>query len=369
MEHSFEIDTHTLQSWLEGGRSVEVINIRPRADYEAWHVPGSINVDAYNAIYANSPGALADYQPSDDRTVVAVCYVGQTSRIAARYLQSRGIQALSLAGGMQSWSLSWNTAEIPLTRGSTRVVQVRRTGKGCLSYLVESEGEALVIDPSVEAQVYADLADELGCRIGTVLDTHIHADHLSRARVLAGLTGAAHYVPRQQRVHFNYQPVDPGDVIEVGSAQLESIYTPGHTFESMSYLLDDAALFSGDTLFLESVGRPDLKADREETIARARALHRSMSVLTALDAVLIVLPCHTAQPVPFDQVPVAGQLGDVVGKIEALGYDEQRFLSWIMERIPTNPPNYETIVRLNEMGVLPPLDPTMLEAGANRCAI
>jgi len=369
MDHSLEIDALTLQAWLENGRTLEVIDIRPRADYEAWHVPGSVNVDAYNAIYANSPGALVDYRPPYDRTVVAVCFVGQTSKIAARYLQSRGIQAMSLTGGMQAWSLSWNTAEIPLPQGGARVVQVRRTGKGCLSYLVESQGQAVIIDPSVDAQVYADLASGLGCRIVKVVDTHIHADHLSRSRVLAGLTGAKHYLPRQERVHFEYQVVDPGDVITVGGARLEAIHSPGHTFESMSYLLDGAALFSGDTLFLESVGRPDLKADREEIIARTRALYHSLEKLTALDAGITVLPCHTGQPVPFDQVPVAGQLGAVVEKMEALGFDEDRFVSWIMGRIPSDPPNFENIVRLNEMGVLPPLDPAMLEAGANRCAI
>jgi glyoxylase-like metal-dependent hydrolase (beta-lactamase superfamily II)/rhodanese-related sulfurtransferase len=369
MDRSIEIDVLTLQTWLENGRTVEVIDIRPQADYQAWHVPGSVNVDAYNAIYANSPGALADYQPQDGRTVVAVCFVGQTSKIAARYLQSRRIQALSLTGGMQAWSLSWNTAEIPLSQGSARVVQVRRTGKGCLSYLVESEGQAVVIDPSVDAQVYVDLASGLGCRIVKVLDTHIHADHLSRSRVLAGLTGAEHYLPRQERVAFEYQAVDPGEVITVGSARLEAIYSPGHTFESMSYLLDGRALFSGDTLFLESVGRPDLKADREETIARTRALHRTLAELTALDAGITILPCHTGQPVPFDKLPVAGRLGAIIEKVEALSFDEEQFVSWILERIPSDPPNYETIVRLNEMGVLPPLDPAMLEAGANRCAI
>ncbi len=94
-----------------------------------------------------------------------------------------------------------------------------------------------------------------------------------------------------------------------------------------------------------------------------------MGQLTALDAGITALHCHTGGRVPFDQVPIAGQLGAVVEKVEALGFDEDRFVTWILERIPSDPPNYETIVRLNEMGVLPPLDPTMLEAGANRCAI
>ena len=369
MNQLLEIDTPTLQAWLENGHTVEVIDIRPRADYVAWHIPGSLNVDAYQAIHHRNPGPLADYHPPDGRQVVAVCYVGQTSKIAAQYLGSRGIETLSLSGGMQSWSLSWNLAEVPLAHSSAAVVQVRRTGKGCLSYWVSSGGEAVVIDPSVDPQVYMDLATQRDCRIVKVLDTHIHADHLSRSRVLSELTGATHYLPKQDRALFEYQALEPDQVITFGSSQLEAIHTPGHTFESMSFLLDGEALFSGDTLFLESVGRPDLKADREETEARARALHRSLQNLAALDPGIVILPCHTGQPVPFDHAPLASPLETIVGKVPALRYDEEQFVTWILERLPANPPNYEKIVQLNEQGVFPELDPTMLEAGGNQCAI
>jgi rhodanese-related sulfurtransferase len=222
MNHTKEIDTPTLQAWLENGRSIEVIDIRPRADYEAWHIPGSVNVDAYRAIYAHSPGPLAHYRPQDGRQVVAVCFVGQTSKIAAQYLGSRGIETLSLAGGMQAWSLSWNTAEVPLAHSKAEIVQVRRTGKGCLSYLVASEGAAVVIDPSVDPQVYMDLAAQRGTSIAKVLDTHIHADHLSRSRALAELAGAAHYLPKQDRTHFEHQALEPGQAITFGGSQLEA---------------------------------------------------------------------------------------------------------------------------------------------------
>jgi glyoxylase-like metal-dependent hydrolase (beta-lactamase superfamily II) len=369
MTKSLEIDSLTLQSWLENGQPVEVIDIRPRVDYEAWHVPGSLNVDAYQAIYANSPGPLADYAPPDDRPVVAVCYVGQTSRIAAKYLQSRGIRAVSLTGGMQAWSLSWNVAEVKLPGGAASILQVRRTGKGCLSYLVFSGREALVIDPSLDPHHYAQLAEARESRIVHVVDTHIHADHLSRSRALAELTGARYSLPRQDRAQFDHDVLQAGDVIGVGTSRLEVIHSPGHTFESVSLLLDKAALFTGDTLFLDSIGRPDLKAGREETAARARALHQTLQRLAALDPEVLVLPCHTGRPVPFDHVPVAGPLKDVREKIEALHMPEDQFVSWILGRIPPNPPNYETIVRLNERGILPELDPTMLEAGANQCAI
>lgn len=369
MTQSLEIDSLTLQSWLENGDLVEVVDIRPEADFEAWHVPGSINVDAYQAIYAHSPGPLADYRPEDDRPVITVCFVGQTSKIAARYLRSRGIEARSLSGGMQSWSLSWNVAEVELPSSAAEVVQVRRTGKGCLSYLVGSQGEALVIDPSLDSQLYLELAASRGWRITQVVDTHVHADHLSRSRQLAGLTGATYYLPKQERVKFDSQMLEAGGELWVGDARLRGIHAPGHTFESMSLMLDKAALFTGDTLFLNSIGRPDLNAGRTETMIRARALHQTLRRLADLGPEVLILPGHSTRPVAFDGVPIASPLKLVLSKVKAIHYSEDEFVNWVLERIPPNPPNYETIVQLNERGVLPDTDPSLLEAGANRCAM
>lgn len=369
MSDPLEIDAETLQNWMANGEPVEVIDIRPQADYEAWHVPGAANVDAYHHIYAGSPGPLADFQPQTASPVVAVCYVGQTSRIAAQYLRSRGVRAVSLNGGMQAWSLSWNTAPVPLPSRTATVIQVRRTGKGCLSYILGSSDEALVIDPSLDPELYIDLAGSNGWHIRKVIDTHIHADHLSRGRALAELANAEYCLPAQDRASFKFHPILPGDPITVGESRLEAFATPGHTYESMSFLLDEQALFTGDTLFLESVGRPDLKAGREETEERARLLHGTLQMLAAMDSELVILPCHTGRPVPFDNQPIAAPLESVVIQVEALRLAEDAFVAWILERIPPNPPNYATIVQLNERGVLPAIDPTTLEAGANRCAI
>lgn len=113
------------------------------------------------------------------------------------------MQALSLDGGIQAWSLAWNTAELPLERSDAHLIQVRRTGKGCLSYIIGSDGEALVIDPSIDPQVYVDQTNKRDRRITKVIDTHIHADHLSGGRSLVELTGAAYYLSQQDRlVHW-----------------------------------------------------------------------------------------------------------------------------------------------------------------------
>ena len=91
---------------------------------------------------------------------------------------------------MRAWSLAWNAAEVPVPGSAATVVQLRRTGKGCLSYLIGQDGQAAVIDPSLDAAVYIEAAAARGWTIGHILDTHVHADHLSRGRALADLSGA-----------------------------------------------------------------------------------------------------------------------------------------------------------------------------------
>src|SRR5947208_5317054 len=158
------ISTEGLRELLERGAPVTVLDVRPAAERAEWAIPGSIHVDAYNALKANDPHALDKVAFPSTGPVVTVCAAGKTSLIAAQQLQTRGIAALSLEGGMKAWSLAWNRAEVPLPASKARVIQLRRTGKGCLSYLLGSEGMAAVIDPSLAAKVYLDLAQAQGWR-------------------------------------------------------------------------------------------------------------------------------------------------------------------------------------------------------------
>src|SRR5205085_4353554 len=132
---------------------------------------------------------------------------------AAEQLRARGIAARSLVGGMQAWSHAWNTAVVPVAGSAAEIIQVRRTGKGCLSYLVGAAEEAVVIDAALDPAVYQALAAEHGWRIRQVLDTHIHADHLSRSRRLAAATGARLYLPAQERVRYPFTALRDGDTV------------------------------------------------------------------------------------------------------------------------------------------------------------
>lgn len=363
-----EVDVQTLQEWLAQGRPVKVLDVRPAPDRESWWIPGSQHVDAYESLKAGSPGALADVSLPEGQLVVTVCGMGRASTQAAEVLaMQRGIPALSLNGGMKAWSLAWNTAAC--SAGPVEITQVRRTGKGCLSYFIRSEAEAAAIDASVDPDVYMSLAGQRGARIRYVLDTHVHADHVSRARLLAQRSGAELILPHQNRVRYPHRAVGEGDLLPLGATSIEVLETPGHTDESVAYLVANAGIFTGDTLFLAGVGRPDLHADKTEAGVRARLLFRSLTKLTSLQPQLLVFPCHTPQPVPFDGRVLTASLGEVVSRLGNWLASEDEFVSLILRRIPPAPPNYVVISRINERGEWPECDLTDLEAGANRCAV
>jgi rhodanese-related sulfurtransferase len=193
MKHHIQVET--LREWLDRACPVTVVDVRSDDDRAQWAIPGSVHVNAYDALREGRAGPLATFSPPTDRPVVTVCGAGRTSEVAADLLTARGFETYSLVGGMKAWSTAWNVAEVPITDRSVEIVQIRRTGKGCLSYLVASGNDAAVIDPSVSATVYTQIADGHGWQIKHVIETHIHADHLSRARRLAEQTAAQLLLP------------------------------------------------------------------------------------------------------------------------------------------------------------------------------
>jgi glyoxylase-like metal-dependent hydrolase (beta-lactamase superfamily II)/rhodanese-related sulfurtransferase len=363
------IEVDELRAMLAKRQLVTVLDIRKAEDRAEWAIPGSMHVDAYEALKAGDPAALEDAPVPMDAPVVTVCGAGKASFTAMEQLRARGYDARSLVGGMKAWSLAWNSAEVSVPGSAATVIQVRRTGKGCLSYLIGNGDEAAVIDAALPPTIYQEFAAERGWVISHVLETHVHADHLSRARLLAEETGATLHLPEQERVSYPFSPMRDGETVEVGSARITALHTPGHTLESTCYLLDGKALCSGDTLFLAGVGRPDLEASAEQARERARLLHASLARLTALPPEIVILPGHTSEPAPFDDRPISATLAEVIGRVGMLGLPAEAFLEAILARIPPTPPNHAQIVALNEAGAMPEGDPTDLEAGANRCAV
>lgn len=145
--------------------------------------------------------------------------------------------------------------------------QVFTPAESCISYFVccPQQSVAVVVDPSAEWEGYSKMAEAEGARITHVIDTHIHADHLSGAKTLAEKTGAELCMGKGAGVRFPFTPLGEGEEVPVGNARLRVIPTPGHTTESVSLVYADLmrggtpwGILTGDTLFVGDVGRLDL---------------------------------------------------------------------------------------------------------------
>jgi glyoxylase-like metal-dependent hydrolase (beta-lactamase superfamily II) len=217
---------------------------------------------------------------------------------------------------------------------------------------------------------YLDVAREHGWKVTHVLDTHLHADHLSGARDLAKATGAALWLNPADPFDFEFEPLSDGRSIELVPGveiTVSSVSVPGHTEGSTMYQLGEFAIFTGDTLFLESVGRPDL-ADQAESFAHNLYWSLHERVLP-LDDQIMVFPAHYGAGVSVRSNEfVAKPLGALRHVLPALALDEEDFVEWAMAHVMDRPPNYQTIVLVNA-GRVPLSDGIELELGPNRCAI
>lgn len=365
-EKSITVDK--LQQKLANHEPVFVLDVRPADQRQEWQIAGSTHIDAYKRLKAGDLSVLDAVDIPPDTTVVTVCAAGKTSQIASAALSDRGIQAYSLHGGMKAWNYAWNTAEIALP-GGVRVIQVRRPAKGVLSYVVGSLDEAVVIDASLNPEVYLDIAKAHGWSIKYAMDTHIHADYVSRTGALSKASGAAHLLIDNAMVDFHFTPISDGGLVKFGDTALQVIHTPGHTWESTAYTLGDQAIFTGDTLFVDGVGRPDLKAERAEAVEKAKSLFHSLKKILSRSPSALVLPAHTAKPVSFDHKPVVATIGEISQSVRLTNMREREFVEYAISKIPPTPPNYETISALNRSGIYETTELADLEAGGNHCAV
>lgn len=179
--------------------------------------------------------------------------------------------------------------------------QISIAGLGCNSYVIgcPGTGQAVVIDPKRDVQDYLDISRDEGMRITHIIETHVHADHVSGSQELRSLTGADIHISEHAPVSYEHKKLTQGQIIEFGNVKLEVIYTPGHTPNAVSLLVTDKArsqipwmILTGDLLFVGSIGRPDL-AGEEILEEQIQNLYFSLyEKLGKLPDYLEVYPAH-----------------------------------------------------------------------------
>ncbi|TBR25358.1 MAG: MBL fold metallo-hydrolase [Candidatus Nitrosotenuis sp.] len=351
----------TLWSSIKQNEDVFLLDVREPQEYAEFRIPGAVNIPLSRLF---TQGAQPEIPK--DKKIVTICSHGNRSMVATFALAQSGIEATSLVGGMALWNQVLNATA--LKEGDTTIIQVEKVGKGCLSHIIGSNGEAVVIDPTYPAAKYVEFAQKEGLRITKVIDTHQHADHVSAAKELAQITNSKLYLSKIEEYKFESEKVEDGNTIPFGSKQLRAIHTPGHTAGSMSYVLDDKCVFSGDILFVEGIGRPDLRDQVEEYATKLYdTLHNKL--LKFSDDVKI-FPTHHGEGVrPAENGTYYTTVG-MAKKLPLLDLDKEAFVSKVVSITTPRPMNYSMIIKINK-GTIPvsPMQIPDLEMGPNRCSI
>jgi hydroxyacylglutathione hydrolase len=253
---------------------------------------------------------------------------------------------------------------------------------GCLahaSYLLASEGEAVVIDPQRDVELYLNAAAEQGATIRHIFETHLHADFVSGHRELAARTGAKIYMGAQSGATFEHVPVSDGFQLRFGKASISVLETPGHTPESICLVVTDTeksrapwAVLTGDTLFIGDVGRPDL-SPRHTPAQLAGHLYDSLhtKLMTLADSVL-VYPAHGAGSLCGKNM--RAERSSTIGTERLTNYalqieSREEFIRQLTSNLPARPEYFARDAEINRTGAaalseLPPLrslSPTDLE--------
>lgn len=313
-----------------------------------------------------------------DLPVAVVCGQGKDSAMLAYHLSKMGLAARSLDGGLVAWMKFTQPRPMDAPETLDRLIQFDRMGSGCLGYLLVSDGEAFIVDPPLAAGAYVEAMEELGAKLVGVADTHVHADYVSGAVRLSKELEVPYYLHPSDAVYpydgtpgqIDFHAISDGDVIEFGRSAVGVMHTPGHTEGSVTYLVEERVAFTGDFLFVESIGRPDLGGQEGDW---GRQLWESVGrVREEWSPNVLILPAHYAsESERRSDGTVATDLGALLSGNEAFQFESgDDFVAWILENKASFPEAYKKIKALN-VGLAPvdELEVEELEVGRNECAL
>jgi len=400
---------------IKQGR-IFLLDVRTPDEFKEWNIEGSHNIPM-----AKVPQSLG--QIPKNKEIITICPHGNRSSMVTLMLQRLGYNVKTLERGLKSWSSAFEyTSKVfdiinsTLSNPKVRIVQIRRIGKGCISYIIGQEEnrqgkevynyannsnnnddnrkEIIVIDTVFIAEEYMIIAnkdiDLSSNNITKVLDTHLHADHVSAARDLASKTNAKLYLSSYEDYLFTKEEetqqqketekkrslLRENDMIDIGSKETQQlairvIHTPGHTAGGLSFLLGDNVLFTGDTLFINSIGRPDLK-DKAKEFANMLydTLHNKIFNFTNKEDVL-VFPTHMEGNVREEEF-VTDSLENIEERSKYLKLTRDDFVKKMVSVTMPTPPQYKHIISMNRGDKALPLSISEIhdiEMGPNRCSV
>ncbi|WRP04762.1 MBL fold metallo-hydrolase [Rossellomorea aquimaris] len=352
-----------------------ILDVRNADAFEDWKIEGE-KFEYLNIPYFDLLDGVEEImnQLPKDKDIIVVCAKEGSSIMVAEMISDEGMDVSYLEGGMKAWSEHLEPVKVGELTNGGELYQFVRLGKGCLSYMVVSNGEAAIVDATRMTDIFIDFAKEKGATITNVFDTHLHADHISGGRNIAETTNATYWLPPKdaEEVTFEFASLEDGNKVVIGNTTIDitALYSPGHTIGSTSFVIDGKYLLSGDILFVDSIGRPDLAGKAEDWVADLReSLYKRYKDLSME---LTVLPAHF---MIIDELNEDGSVGEKLGTLFAKNHglnidSEEEFRKLVSENLPPQPNAYQEIRETN-MGKVTPDEEKQreMEIGPNRCAV
>ena len=388
------MNIETLVQKLDSENEIALLDLRNMDDFEASRIDTPGKYSTINAPFSE----MKRLYPSNDlaevakvfaenelgeildpkQPVIAVCYKGITSEIVSSSLQSLGYQADGLDGGIEAWNNFYQFRPVHES-AEFSLYQVNRPARGCLSYVLISDAQAALIDPLRHGSEYIKFVESKGAKITFVFDTHGHADHISGGPALAEELNVPYYLHPYDAIHpidvlpakIAFEPVMGGQTIALGEIKFMVHHIPGHTLGNLALQISDQFLLAGDSLFINSISRPDLGGKGEPW---AKLHYASLRKLLNLPDSMLVLPGHSSD---LSEVNADGLIASTLDQLKKDNHslqmvqgDVEKFVQFILDSLPEFPEQYIDIKRINA-GLLEVNDLTAveLETGKNICAL
>jgi glyoxylase-like metal-dependent hydrolase (beta-lactamase superfamily II) len=365
---------------LDRGEALQVLDVRATEKVARGHIALGPELEFHaqpNSQLFAMPD-VKDLHLDASRPIAVVCNHGNSSKKTTAFLRERGYEAYSVIGGMAAWESVYVARRLAPTASLSHVVQLDRVGKGALSYILVSDGDAVIVDPGRHLERYDAVLTELGATPAAVVDTHVHADYASGAAAAAARWQIPYFLHPDDAISpydsrpgkITNQALRDGDTIAFGHATLRAVHVPGHTLGSITLIADEGLALTGDFLFVQSIGRPDLAGRSSEW---AKLLWQSLErARREWPGELLILPAHYSSETERRADRAVAARFDVIAATNPVVaiQDEREFLKWIADHQTSFPEAYRTIKEAN-LGLveLSDADAEVLESGPNQCAV
>ncbi len=371
----FSFSSEELFTWIATSHDFLLLDVRNKQDFKKFQIEGPSPINILNVTYFDFMEAEEENVAKipQNKSIRIVCAKEGSAKYVSEILIKHGFKDVGyLSGGIKTWGNLLIPKQI-YSGPDYELYQFIRPAKGSCSYGLIHEKEIMFFDPCRNLDFYLNFAKQKKCSVVKTFETHLQADYIAGSRILSEKTGALFYANRNdfRNSKINYTCLEDNEKISFTNSKpfIQVMFTPGHTPGSTSFIIDNKFFITGDTVFIKSIGRPDLGGQVDQW---AKLLFSSITKIKTMNDELLVLPGHFTDWQEADKKQTFSEKLAAIMKDNSNIYDldnEIAFSLFIKANMRDQPPEYADIRRINaNLDTLDDSQQEILDLGKNECA-